>query len=188
MILLDQTSRNHAVVVILRGCEVFPFLSIPLSLFIYTSMLPGQIIFLSYVCDKISEKNNLRKSLFWLTEGEIHHSREVTTTGAWGDWSQYNLGRKCSLFLTPVFAGQESGRTLGSLLRVSPFWIHSAGQAQALLQALGKYLLLSSVSAGEIQFSLLKMRFLIFLLDIHHGSIFGNLTLCVKKNPSGWSC
>lgn len=40
----------------------------------------------------------------------------------------------------------------------------------------------------KFSFSLLKIRFLIFLLGIHHGSIFGNLTLSVTKNPSGWSC
>lgn len=114
----------------------------------------------------------------WLTfplHAHILTGRSITNT--------VNLGWKLSWFLTHFFfqvrilAGHLAfcsgyhGAEPTVLVRFRPccrLWGNICSQAQCLLV--------------KFSFSLLKIRFLIFLLDIHHGSIFGNLTLSVTKN------
>lgn len=80
------------------------------------------------------------------------------------------------------FSGQISGRTLGSSLRVPRHWTHSTGQVQALLQALGKYLLSSSVSAGEIRFLIIEDKISHFLTGYPSWINFWKLdTFCYEK-------
>lgn len=116
----------------------------------------------------------------WLTfplHAHILTGRSVTNT--------VNLGWKLSWFLTHFFSGQNSGRTLGFLLQVPWCWTHSTGQVQALLQALGKYLLSSSMSAGEIQFLIIEDKISHFLTGYPSWINFWKLdTFCYEK--SSW--